>query len=150
MRAPSPAESSRSFGSLFGDDDDEMGGMAGTPPPAPAEAPVDEDAAYDGGNGADQNTFLAASMDGTWRIWDRRQSTAVATSTPSKGVPPWCMSACWSTDGNFVYVGRRNGTVEEFSVRKGVQEPVRTMRFPAGSGPVSAVWSMPNGKHLIW
>lgn len=98
----------------------------------------------------DQNVFLVSSMDGTFRIWDRRQHTPVATSTPSKGVPPWCMDACWSTDGNFVYVGRRNGTVEEFSVHKGIGEAVRTMRFPLGSGPVSALSAMPNGKHLIW
>ncbi|KAI5843439.1 WD40-repeat-containing domain protein [Morchella snyderi] len=97
----------------------------------------------------DQNVFLVSSMDGTFRIWDRRQLTPVATSTPSKGVPPWCMDACWSTDGNFVYVGRRNGTVEEFNVHKGVGEPVRTMRFPMGSGPVSALAAMPNGRHLI-
>lgn len=153
----SPAESTRSFGSLFGDDDDEMGGMSNSPaapppaPPAPVPAPsTDPDPITAPSSSTDQNIFLASSMDGTFRIWDRRQSSPMATSTPSKGVPPWCMSSCWSTDGNFVYVGRRNGTVEEFSVHKGIGEAVRTMKFPLGSGPVSAVWAMPNGKHLIW
>lgn len=203
----SPAESTRSYGSLFGDDDDDMG-MGGGEVDEMSQAIAsgsglngdtklsqngsgsqkgDDDGditmgdsgsggtknggGFNGTNGmhhhdvsstnhiptaasssastTDQNVFLVSSMDGTFRIWDRRQLTPVATSTPSKGVPPWCMDACWSTDGNFVYVGRRNGTVEEFNVHKGVGEPVRTMRFPMGSGPVSALAAMPNGRHLI-
>ena len=98
----------------------------------------------------DQNVFLASSMDGTLRIWDIRESKSIAVSTSSKGVPPWCMNSCWSTDGNFVYAGRRNGTVEEFSVHKGIGEATRTMKFPQGSGPVSALTALPNGRHLIW
>ncbi|RPB05259.1 WD40 repeat-like protein [Choiromyces venosus 120613-1] len=97
----------------------------------------------------DQNVFLASSMDGTLRIWDIREPNPVAVSMPSKGVPPWCMNSCWSTNGNFIYAGRRNGTVEEFSVQKGIGETTRTMKFPLGSGPVSALTALPNGRHLI-
>jgi transcriptional activator SPT8 len=97
----------------------------------------------------DQNVFLASSMDGTLRIWDIREPNPVAVSTPSKGVPPWCMNSCWSTNGNFLYAGRRNGTVEEFSVYKGIGEATRTMKFPLGSGPISALTALPNGRHLI-
>lgn len=96
------------------------------------------------------HTFLTSSIDGTLRIWDRRQPLPVAVAYPQKGVPPWCMSAGWSTDGNYVYAGRRNCTVEEYSVHKGFVEPVRTLRFPQGSGPVTAVTSMPSGRHLLW
>ncbi|KAI9793562.1 MAG: Transcription factor spt8 [Peltula sp. TS41687] len=92
--------------------------------------------------------FLAASHDGTLRVWDRRQSNPLASILP-RNVPPWCMGACWSPDGNFIYAGRRNGTVEEYSVHKGLRDPERTFRFPQGSGPVSAVKAMPNGRHLI-
>ncbi|KAI9894566.1 MAG: Transcription factor spt8 [Vezdaea aestivalis] len=95
-------------------------------------------------------TFVAASMDGTLRLWDRRQSNPVATIAPPRNVPPWCMNACWSPDGNFIYAGRRNGTVEEYNLHKGLRQPERTFRFPQGSGPVSAVRAMPNGRHLIW
>ncbi|KAI5796313.1 WD40-repeat-containing domain protein [Peziza echinospora] len=95
------------------------------------------------------NTFLASSMDGTLRIWDRRSPTPVALALPQKGVPPWCTSAVWSTDGNYVYAGRRNCTVEEYSIHKGFRESVRTLKFPQGSGPVSAVSAMPNGRHLL-
>jgi transcriptional activator SPT8 len=96
------------------------------------------------------STFLDASMDGTIRIWDRRQSNPIARITPPRGVQPWCMSATWSPDGNFIYAGRKNNAVDEYSLHKGLREPTRTFRFPGGSGPVSAVRAMPNGKHLVW
>lgn len=99
-----------------------------------------------------EQTFLDAAIDGTIRIWDRRQSEPIARIMPSRNTPPWCMGACWSPDGNYFYAGRRNGTVDEYSIHKGFRmaEPSRTFRFPTGSGAVSAVRSMPNGKHLIW
>jgi len=96
------------------------------------------------------STFLAASIDGTLQVWDRRQPNPIAKIPTRTGVPPWCMAACWSPDGNYIYAGRRNGTVEEFSLHKGLREAERTFKFPAGSGAVSAVRAMPNGRHLIW
>ncbi|KAF2791761.1 transcription factor SPT8 [Melanomma pulvis-pyrius CBS 109.77] len=96
-----------------------------------------------------ETTFLDASMDGTLRIWDRRQSNPVARIAPTRSTPPWCMNACWSPDGNYIYAGRRNGTVEEYSLHKGLREPQRTLKFPGVSGPVSAVRAMPNAKHLV-
>lgn len=97
-------------------------------------------------------TFLSAAMDGTIRIWDRRVPNPVARIGNRPGVPPWCMSACWSPDGNMIYAGRRNGTVEEFDVRKARRgwEPERTLKFPTGSGPISALRPMVNGRHLVW
>ncbi|OJJ48391.1 hypothetical protein ASPZODRAFT_61885 [Penicilliopsis zonata CBS 506.65] len=94
------------------------------------------------------STFLAASIDGTIRVWDRRQPDPVARIIP-RNVPPWCMNACWSPDGNFIYAGRRNGAVEEYSLHKGLREPVRTFKFPQGSGPVTALKAMPNGRHIV-
>lgn len=97
-------------------------------------------------------TFLSSAMDGTIRIWDRRVPDAVARISPKTGVPPWCMSACWSHDGNMVYADRRNGTVEEYDIRHARRgwEPERILKFPAGSGAVSYVKPMVNGRHLIW
>ncbi|CAG8245627.1 unnamed protein product [Penicillium olsonii] len=99
------------------------------------------------GHSAD-NTFLAASIDGTIRVWDRRQPDPVARITPHN-VPPWCMNACWSPDGNYIYAGRRNGTVEEYSLHNGLRNVERTFKFPQGSGPVTALRAMPNGRHLV-
>lgn len=95
------------------------------------------------------SVFLAASIDGSIRVWDKRQSAAIAKITP-RNVPPWCMTACWSPDGNFIYAGRRNGTVEEFSLHKGLRGAERSFKLPNGSGPVSAIRAMPNGRHLVW
>ncbi|KAL8813626.1 MAG: hypothetical protein Q9200_000108 [Gallowayella weberi] len=94
-------------------------------------------------------TFLAATFDGSLRVWDKRRASPIAR-IPPRNVPPWCMNACWSPDGNFIYAGRRNGTVEEFSLHKGLREVERSFKLPHGSGPVSAVRAMPNGRHLIW
>lgn len=97
-----------------------------------------------------ESIFLDASITGTLRIWDRRQPNPIATIKPPRGTSPWCMSACWSPDGNFIFAGRRNNAVEEYSLHKGLREPSRTFKFPNGSGPVSAVRSMPNGRGLVW
>lgn len=106
---------------------------------------------------ASDTTFMSASMDGSIRIWDRRVPNPVARITNRPGVPPWCMGACWSPDGNWIYAGRRNGTVEEFSIHRaasgggsGGWAPERTLKFPAGSGAVSSVRAMVNGRHLVW
>ncbi|KAK1140197.1 Transcription factor spt8 [Aspergillus melleus] len=94
------------------------------------------------------NIFLAASIDGTIRIWDRRQPDPISRII-SRNSPPWCMNACWSPDGNYIYAGRRNGTVEEFSLHKGFRDPERIFKFPQGSGPVTALRAMPNGRHIM-
>ena len=96
--------------------------------------------------------FFSAAIEGTIRIWDRRVQNPVARISTGFGVPPWCQGACWSPDGNWIYAGRRNGTVEEYSIHKARSgwEPERALKFPAGSGPVTAVRPMPNGRHLIW
>ena len=99
------------------------------------------------------STFLDAAFDGIIRIWDRRMRSAIATLVTYGGTPPWCTGACWSPDGNFFYAGRRNCTVEEYSIHhlgSNRSKPNRVFKFQNGSGPVYAVRSMPNKKHLVW
>ncbi|EWC48513.1 hypothetical protein DRE_07726 [Drechslerella stenobrocha 248] len=103
----------------------------------------------DGSADVSSNVFLAASIDGIVRIFDRRQERPITRLLPGRGIPPWSTSACWSIDGNHVYVGRRNGTVEEYSIHKDFQNSCRTLKFPAGSGSVSCVAPMVNGTHLV-
>lgn len=117
---------------------EEMSGSAGTSS-MQAEQPA-----------SSETTFFDAAIDGTIRIWDRRQSNPIARIAPPRNTPPWCMNACWSPDGNFIYAGRRNGTVDEYSLHKSLREPRRTFKFPGVSGAVSAVRAMPNGRHLVW
>ncbi|KAK5170578.1 Transcription factor spt8 [Saxophila tyrrhenica] len=98
------------------------------------------------------STFLDASFDGSIRIWDRRVPSPIATIAPYGGTPPWCTGACWSPDGNSFYAGRRNNTVDEYSIHKLGSDrgkPERVFRFQQGSGAVYAVRSMPNGRHLV-
>ena len=119
-------------------DDDEMeeGGQS-TPTEPVGNTPLTSD-----------STFMATSIDGAIRIWDRRQPNPVARILP-RNTPPWCLSACWSPDGNCIYAGRRNNTVEEYDLRKGLKGPDRVFRFPNGSGAVTSVRAMPNSRHLI-
>ncbi|KAH6630606.1 SPT8-like protein [Chaetomium sp. MPI-SDFR-AT-0129] len=97
------------------------------------------------------NTFLTAAIDGAIRLWDRRTPDPIARINNRRGVPPWCMGACWSPDGNHIYAGRRNGTVEEYAIHNATSTwlPERTLKFPAGSGAVSCVRPMANGRHLV-
>lgn len=116
----------------------------------PSSTAINEAPAQDAAsNVTSDTTFLTASIDGMVRVFDRRQPDPVA-KVVSQNAPPWCMSACWSPDGNHIYAGRRNGTVEEFSLHKGFRSPERTFKLPSGSGPVSELQTMPNGRHLIW
>ncbi|KAI8390957.1 WD40-repeat-containing domain protein, partial [Radiomyces spectabilis] len=94
------------------------------------------------------NMLLTTSIDGQCFLWDRREpdKNARRLGLPEK-TPPWCLSACWSTDGTKIYAGRRNGTVDEWDYAS--QKHIRSFRMPANSGPVSYVTSMPNGNHII-
>ncbi|ANB13100.1 SAGA complex subunit SPT8 [Sugiyamaella lignohabitans] len=115
----------------------------------------------DGGTGSGNNSspllttnsgyamFMTSSIDGTIDIWDRRQRTRAAHIRVPESTPPWCMSACWSTDGNFIFAGRRNSTVDEFDIRASLVSPSRTFKFPSVSGAVSSVCALPNNRHLL-
>ncbi|KAI7867639.1 WD40-repeat-containing domain protein [Spinellus fusiger] len=98
------------------------------------------------------NTMFTTSVDGQCLLWDRREPSKDARRlTLPDRTPPWCVSdkkkACWSADGSTIYVGRRNGTVDEWDFAS--LKHKKTFRMPANSGPVSFVTGMPNGKHLI-
>lgn len=133
VRTGSPA-SDISFDPLF-DEDDAIPQVTEQPVNGTLEGPVD--------------VFLSSCIDGTMSIWDRRQSNPIARISVPRGVPPWCMSTCWSLDGSSIYCGRRNGTVEEYSMHASLAQPLRTIKLPNNSGPVSSVTAMPNGRSLI-
>lgn len=111
---------------------------------------------------SNDDIFMSSSVDGTINIWDARISSAVLRIGLSEGTPPWCMSSCWSNDGEYIYAGRRNSTVEEFSIRmphkrshtgqnKDTMVPnvLKLLQFPKISGPVSAISTMPNNDFLL-
>jgi transcriptional activator SPT8 len=145
--SPQPAEEAAPNGVLQTESQPQVNGL---PHSEELLTPPANGLLTDESNPSSETTFLSASIDGSIRVWDCRQSNPIARIQPPRGTPHWCMSACWSPDGNFIYAGRRNNCVDEYSFHKGLHEPQRTFRFPAGSGPVSAVRAMPNGRHIIW
>lgn len=107
----------------------------------------------------DDKVFMSSSIDGTINIWDARVSGAnsVLKLGVPDGTPPWCMDSCWSNDGDKIYVGRRNSTVEEISLRMPhatqnnvlVPNVLKRLAFPKISGPVSALSIMPNDNFVF-
>lgn len=97
----------------------------------------------------DESIFLTSSINGSIHVWDRRTpAKPVVDLQRGPQVPPWCMSACWSMDGDRIYAGRRNAVVEEFDLKMGLK-PSKTLKFPSISGPVSCVRAMPNNRHVL-
>lgn len=106
------------------------------------------------------NIFMSSSIDGTINIWDARvlgKSAVLKLGVP-ENTPPWCMTASWSNDGDKLYVGRRNSTVEEISLRMphangagNTKSPnvLKRLLFPKISGPVTALSTMPNDNFLL-
>ncbi|KAK8098857.1 transcription factor SPT8 [Apiospora kogelbergensis] len=88
------------------------------------------------------STFLSASMDGTLRIWDRRVPNPIARIGTRPGVPPGAWAPAGPTTATGSTVAKARGG------RQGWQ-PERVFRFPGGSGPVSCLRPMANGRHLI-
>ncbi|KAG5357285.1 Transcription factor spt8 [Yarrowia sp. C11] len=148
----------KSMGSLFGSDEEEEGETEVKKEEVDVEAekeasesvkPGDDSSEEASRNATSESVFLTSAIDGTVDIWDRRQQERIARIAVPQGTPPWCMSACWSTDGDRIYVGRRNSTVEEFSLRGNVHVPSKVFKFPSVSGAVSTVAAMPNNRHVL-
>ena len=115
---------------------------------------------------SNDSVFMSSSIDGTINLWDIRVSNT--TNSPvlrlgvSDGTPPWCMSSTWSNCGEYIYAGRRNSTVEEFSIKmphkrsksghnKDTMVPnvLKLLQFPKISGPVSAISTLPNNDFIL-
>ncbi|WVQ68267.1 uncharacterized protein L199_006474 [Kwoniella botswanensis] len=105
-----------------------------------------------------EDVLLTSSMDGQVVLIDRRvppnEGTGVGVGRlmPGERAPPWCMSACWSANGNQVLAGRRNGTIDLWDVRRSssAKSPnlLTTLRTPAESGPISCLVAFPDGNHI--
>ncbi|KAF9483750.1 WD40 repeat-like protein, partial [Pholiota conissans] len=102
--------------------------------------------------------LMTAFIDGQVILWDRRvqnNGRGVGRLWINEKTPPWCLSACWSTDGAQIYAGRRNGSVDVWDVRVlGQSGPtntprlLKTLRNPASSGVVSCVVPFPDCRHI--
>ncbi|KAJ3552985.1 hypothetical protein NM688_g3862 [Phlebia brevispora] len=106
---------------------------------------------------ASRGFLFPRHVDGQVILWDRRciaPGRGVGRLWMGEKTPPWCMSACWSADGNQIYAGRRNGTVDVWDVRQtgqahiGTPRILKTLRNPVSSGVVSCVVAFPDGRHI--
>ncbi|ORX73832.1 WD40 repeat-like protein, partial [Linderina pennispora] len=116
-------------------------------------SPADDSQAPAENEGFDFKTpspvLMTASIDGQCLLWDVRMRAALPHRfDPPPRTPPWAASACWSPDGKRIFVGRRNNTVDEYEFNQGNQ-PVRSLRLPPNSGPVTALAALPNNRSLI-
>ncbi|KAI5958505.1 SPT8 [Candida pseudojiufengensis] len=112
-------------------------------------------------NHLNSNIFMSSSIDGTINIWDIRLSQPVIKLGISEGIPPWCMSSTWSNNGEFIYAGRRNSTIEEISIKMPhklhntssnstyIPNVSKLLTFPKISGPVSCISTLPNNDFLL-
>ncbi|KAJ9094013.1 hypothetical protein QFC20_006993 [Naganishia adeliensis] len=89
------------------------------------------------------DVMLVSAIDGEVALHDRRVAgnTLVGRLESSEKTPPWCMSACFSSDGQQVIAGRRNASLDVWDVRRmgrtGTTETpslLRTLKHPATSG----------------
>ncbi|GHJ89303.1 hypothetical protein NliqN6_5705 [Naganishia liquefaciens] len=103
------------------------------------------------------DVMLVSAIDGEVALHDRRISgnTLVGRLESSEKTPPWCMSACFSSDGQQVIAGRRNASLDVWDVRRmgrsGTKETpslLRTLKHPATSGHVSCVAAFPDAQHI--
>lgn len=137
--------------SLFGSDEDEDNDV---------DAPSGSKSVQTSKTASDNNIFMSSGIDGTINIWDARVSgsSSVLKLAVPDGTPPWCMNAAWSNDGDKIYAGRRNNSVDEISLRMPhvsksgntmVPNVLRKLLFPKGSGPVTALAVVPNDRFVF-
>jgi len=66
-----------------------------------------------------KNYWLCAATDTAIKIWDLENKNILdelsSTSPPKSGIP-WCVSLCWSADGNTLFAGSTDGNVYVYEV----------------------------------
>lgn len=150
-----PNDQNSDLGSLFGDSDNEDKNND-TEVKEVKKVPVNKNVTTK--QYKNESVFMSSHSDGTVNIWDVRtgNSPIIKYGIPA-GTPPWCMSSSWSNNGEFIYVGRRNSTIDEFSIKMPHKRSklnyspnvLKTLQFPKISGPVTALTTMPNDNYLL-
>jgi len=66
-----------------------------------------------------KNYWLVAATDTSIRVWDLENKDVLdelsALSPPKSGIP-WCVSLSWSADGNVLFAGTTDGTIQVYEV----------------------------------
>jgi len=66
-----------------------------------------------------KNYWLVAATDTAIKVWDLESKTVLeelnSTDPPKCGIP-WCVSLCWSADGNTLFAGSTDGNIYVYEV----------------------------------
>ncbi|KAJ3040559.1 Transcription factor spt8 [Rhizophlyctis rosea] len=121
-----------------------------SPSSAAANVSDGEDGAAQSAAAAPDSILMATSFDGSVCLYDVRDPVGGSVrriDAKGLGSPPWALSACWSNDRRRIYVGRRDGSVDEIDFAEG--RLLRKLKLPQNSGHVYNVSMMPNDRHLL-
>lgn len=93
-------------------------------------------------------SFSATSFDGTlWVFDDLSKQPKIVSGNTLKTKTNWTLTACWSTCGKKIYIGRRSEVLDIVDVEKGVI--TSTVHLLPGSGWITSVVMFPNNRHLL-
>ncbi len=99
--------------------------------------------------GMDSSHVLASSIDGNVTVSDLRETTSPVVRLGMKDkTPRWCTSASWSTDGQKIYIGRRNSTVDVVDLRK-PDHTCGQLKLPSTSGEVNCILPLEDDRTLL-
>jgi len=66
-----------------------------------------------------KNYWLVAATDTSIKVWDLENKNVLdelASTDPPKSGIPWCVSLCWSADGNTLFAGSTDGNIYVYEV----------------------------------
>lgn len=67
-----------------------------------------------------KNYWLCAATDNSIKVWDLENKAVLDELVPTQGAPksgiPWCVSLCWSSDGNTLFAGSTSGEIHVYAV----------------------------------
>jgi guanine nucleotide-binding protein subunit beta-2-like 1 protein len=66
-----------------------------------------------------KNYWLVAATDTSIKVWDLENKNVLdelqAKDPPKNGIP-WCVSLCWSADGNMLFAGSTDGSIYVYEI----------------------------------
>jgi len=66
-----------------------------------------------------KNYWLVAATDTSIKVWDLENKNVLEellSQAPPKSLIPWCVSLCWSADGNTLFAGSTDGNIYVYEV----------------------------------
>lgn len=99
-------------------------------------------------NPVSEISFCATSFDGTlWIFDDMSKQPKIVPGNSLHAKTNWTLTACWSTCGSKIYIGRRSESVDVVDVKKA--KIASTLQILSGSGWITSVLMLKNNRHLL-